>query len=110
MEITVLTNELLSMKNEELNNLIQYLMHKGKLNVVDIINDYTATLQDRIEQKDAIIKEADNCIFNSMFYDHLGKTDSANVILDKVRWRYKYADTNKEELCKMFNYDPDKDK
>lgn len=109
------------MTREEITQILQYkdktficdviirLIESGNIDITDFNTCYIKTLQKRIDEKDRIIKEADNCIFNSLFYDHINKTDASNVILDKVRWRYKYADTNKEELCKMFNYDADKD-
>ena len=78
-------------------------------NSIEVHICYIKTLQKRIYEKDRIIQEADNCIFNSLFYDSVHKTDSENVILDKVRWRYKYANTNKEKLCEMFKYDPCRD-
>lgn len=90
-------------------DIIIRLIENGNINITDFNVCYINTLQKRLNEKDRIIKEADNCIFNSLFYDHINKTDASNVILDKVRWRYKYADTNKEELCKMFNYDADRD-
>ena len=90
-------------------DVIIRLIESGNIDITDFNTCYINTLQKRLNEKDRIIKEADNCIFNSLFYDHINKTDASNVILDKVRWRYKYADTNKEELCKMFNYDADRD-
>lgn len=90
-------------------DIIIRLMDSEKIDITDINTCYINTIQNRLKEKDRIIQEADNCIFNSLFYDSLNKTDAANVILDKVRWRYKYADTNKENLCEIFNYDPDKD-
>lgn len=90
-------------------DVIIRLIESGNIDITDFNACYINTLQKRLNEKDRIIKEADNCIFNSLFYDHINKTDASNVIIDKVRWRYKYADTNKEELCKMFNYDADRD-
>ena len=90
-------------------DVIIRLIESGNIDIIDFNTCYINTLQRRIAEKDRIIKEADNCIYNSLFYDHINKTDASNVILDKVKWMYKYADTNKEELCKMFNYDANKD-
>ena len=90
--------------------LISDMMFCDKIDITDINQIYTESLKGKIAEKDKIIHEADNCIFNSLFYDHMNKVDSSNVILEKVRWRYKYANTNKDELCKMFNYDPEKDR
>lgn len=90
-------------------DVIVRLIESGNIDITDFNACYINTLQKRLNEKDKIIKEADNCIFNSLFYDHINKTDSSNVILDKVRWRYRYADTNKETLCKEFNYDPIRD-
>lgn len=90
-------------------DVIIRLIERGNIDITDFNTCYIKTLQKRIDEKDRIIKEADNCIFNSLFYDSMNKTDSSNVILDKVRWRYRYADTNKETLCEAFNYDPIRD-
>lgn len=89
-------------------DVIIRLIESENIDITDFINCYINTLQRRINEKDKIIKEADNCIYNSLFYDHINKTDASNVILDKVKWMHKYANTNKEALCKMFNYDADK--
>ena len=62
-----------------------------------------------LQRIDTIIKEASNCIFNSLFYDSIGKPDSEDVVLEKVRWRYRYDNTNKQNLCETFNYDPETD-
>lgn len=86
------------------------LMDDGVVDITDINTCYTASLIKRLEDKDAIIKEASNCIFNSLFYDSIGKLDSEDVVLEKVRWRYRYDDTNKQNLCETFNYDPETDK
>jgi hypothetical protein len=110
-----------SMTREEITQILQdkdktficdviiRLIEGGNIDITDFNSCYINTLQKRLNEKDRIIQEADNCIFNSLFYDSIGKTDSNNVILDKVRWRYRYADTNKETLCKTFNYDADRD-
>ena len=90
-------------------DVIIRLIEAGTIDITDFNSCYIKTLQKRIYEKDRIIQEADNCIFNSLFYDSVHKTDSENVILDKVRWRYKYANTNKEKLCEMFKYDPCRD-
>ena len=90
--------------------LISDMMFIDKIDITDINYIYTERLKEKIAEKDRIIHEADNCIFDSLAYDHMNKVDSSNVIIEKVRWRYKYADTNKEALCEMFNYDPKKDK
>lgn len=90
-------------------DVIIRLIECGNIDITDFNACYINTLKKRINKKDRIIKEADNCIFNSLFYDSINKTDASNVILDKVRWMYRYANTNKETLCKMFNYDADKD-
>lgn len=110
MKYDELKNELLSLDRKTLGYLISDMLFNNKIDITDINEIYVNRLKDEVHKKDMIIKEADNCIFKSLFYDHLNKTDSSNVILEKVRWRYKYADTNKRELCKMFNYDPEKDK
>lgn len=90
-------------------DVIIRLIESGNIDITDFNTCYINTLQKRLNKKDRIIKEADNCIFNSLFYDSINKTDASNVILDKVRWMYRYADTNKETLCKTFNYDADRD-
>lgn len=102
--------ELKALDKNTLCNLISDLMFFDKIDITDINYIYTNRLKEKVAEKDRIIHEADNCIFDSLAYDHMNRVDSSNVILEKVRWRYKYADTNKEALCEMFNYDPQKDK
>jgi hypothetical protein len=107
---TTLRDTLKCLDKKTLCYLIADMMFLDKIDITDINYIYTERLKEKIAEKDRIIHEADNCIFDSLAYDQMGKLDSTNVIMEKVRWRYKYADTNKEALCKMFNYDPDKDK
>lgn len=90
-------------------DVIIRLIESVNIDITDFNACYINTLQKRINEKDRIIKEADNCIFNSLFYDSINKKDASNVILDKVRWMYRYSNTNKETLCEIFNYDADKD-
>lgn len=90
-------------------DVITRLMDDGVVDITDINACYTASLKKRLEDKDTIIKEASNCIFNSLFYDSIGKPDSEDVVLEKVRWRYRYDNTNKQNLCETFHYDPETD-
>ena len=109
-EYAIIRDKLKSLDKKTLCYLISDMMSCDKIDITDINRIYTDMLKEKIAEKDRIIQEADNCIFKSLAYDQMNETDSANVILEKVRWRYKYADTNKEYLCKTFNYDPEKDK
>ena len=109
-EYTTLRDTLKGLSKQTLCYLISDMMFFDKIDITDINDIYINRLKEKIAEKDRIIYEADNCIFDSLAYDHMGKVDSSNVILEKVRWRYRYADTNKEALCEMFNYDPQKDK
>lgn len=109
-EYVTLQGKLMMLDKKTLCHLISDLMLSDKIDITDINYIYTERLKEKIAEKDRIIHEADNCIFDSLAYDHMNKVDSSNVILEKVRWSYKYGDTNKEVLCKMFNYDPEKDK
>ena len=109
IEYATIKGTLMSLDKKILCHLISDMMFFDKIDITDINYIYTERLKERIAEKDRIIHEADNCIFNSLAYDHMNKVDSSNVILEKVRWRYKYGDTNKDSLCEMFNYDPEKD-
>lgn len=90
-------------------DVIIRLIESKTIDITDFNTCYINTLQKRLSEKDRIIKEADVCIFNSLFYDSIKKTDSSNVVLDKVRWMYKNSNTNKEKICEIFNYDAEKD-
>lgn len=109
IEYTALRDTLKNLHKDLLCYLISDMMFYDKIDITDINRIYIERLKFEMAEKDKIIHEADNCIFNSLAYDQMNQVDSANVILEKVRWRYKYADTNKEALCEMFNYDPEKD-
>lgn len=108
-EYSTLREKLEGLDKKTLCYLISDMMFIDKIDITDVNYIYTERLKEKISEKDKIIREADNCIFKSLFYDHINKVDSNNVILEKVRWIYKYANTNKDEICKMFNYDPQKD-
>ena len=109
-DYAAIRDTLKSLDKKTLCYLISDMMLFDKIDITDINQIYTERLKEKIAEKDRIIKEADNCIFNSLAYDHMKKPCRRNVVIEKVRWRYKYADTNKEALCEMFNYNPEEDK
>ena len=90
-------------------DVIIRLIESKTIDITDFNTCYINVLQKRLSEKDKVIKEADVCIFNSLIYDKMKKTDSSNVVLDKVRWMYRNSDINKENLCEMFNYNAEKD-
>ena len=81
-------------------DVIIRLIESGNIDITDFNSCYINTLQKRLNEKDRIIKEADNCIFNSLFYDHINKTDASNVILDKVRWSINMQILTKKSYVK----------
>ena len=107
MEYWKIKNILFELKKSDLCHLISDLMMADKIDITDINSIYVSRLKKKIEEKDKIIFEADNCIFNSLAYDSIKKLNSRDAILEKVKWRYKYANCNKENLCKIFDYDPE---
>lgn len=110
IEYANLRDTLKSLDKRSLCYLISDMMLLDKIDITDINYIYTNRLKEKIAEKDRIIFEADNCIFDSLVYDHMEKLNPINVIHEKVRWRYRYSDTNKEALCKLFNYDPKTDR
>ena len=86
MEYQDILTELLTWKKESLCNLVEVLMEKGKIDITDINLCHIRALESQISEKDKIIFDADNLIFNSIFTDSLGKPADSNAMMDKLRW------------------------
>ena len=67
MDHREVTNELLTWKKEDLCFLIETLMKQKKVDITDINLCHIRALESQISEKDKIIFDADNLIFNSIF-------------------------------------------
>lgn len=88
------------MKKEDLLYLIENLMIEGKLDISDITLCYTKFLENKLAMKDEIIHQADNCIFESVFTDSLGKPVDAVAIQRKLEWLEKIGTHNMDGIFK----------
>ena len=78
--------EVSNMKKVDILYLIENLMIDGKIDITDIAISHTKVLESKIAKKDEIIHQADNCIFESVFTDSLGKPADNAALMRKVKW------------------------
>lgn len=90
--------EIFAMKKADLLYLIENLMEAGKIDITDINVCHTKALESKLAEKDKIIEEADNCIFNSVFTDSLGKPADDNALRKKLEWLEKTGAHNMEGI------------
>ena len=93
-------NELSNMRKVDLLFLIEKLMKESKIDITDIAICHTKLLERKLLQKDELINEADNCIFNSVFTDSLGKPSDNEAIQKKLEWLDKVGTHNMEGIFK----------
>ncbi len=89
MTETELKQELSSMKKQDLLYLIEELMEDDVIDITDINLCHTRTLEGKLAAKDDVIKQADICIFESVFTDSLGKPADDRALLRKLEWMEK---------------------
>lgn len=92
--------EIFNMEKEDLLYLIENLMIEGKLDISDITICHTKFLENKLAMKDEIIHQADNCIFESVFTDSLGKPADGNAMQRKLEWLEKLGTHNMEGIFK----------
>lgn len=95
--------EIFDMKKEDLLYLIENLMLEGKLDISDITICHTRFLDNKLAMKDEIIHQADNCIFESVFTDSLGKPADAAAMKRKLEWLNKVGTRNMDGIFKYLN-------
>jgi len=79
-------------------DVIVRLMTKGEIDITDINACYTRHLQGRISELQKTIDEADNCIFESLFTDSIGKPSDNSQMLRKIEWLQKVGTHNIEGI------------
>ena len=92
--------EIFDMKKEDLLYLIENLMIECKLDISDITICHTKFLENKLAMKDEIIHQADNCIFESVFTDSLGKPADDKALQRKLEWLDKVGTHNMEGIFK----------
>ena len=92
--------EIFDMRKDDLLYLIENLMVNGKLSITDIAICHTKALERKIATKDEIIHQADNCIFESVFTDSLGKPADDAAMQRKLEWLDKVGTHNMEGIFK----------
>ena len=95
-----LKQELLSVKKQDLLSLIEWLMENGVVDITDITICHTKSLESKLIAKDKVIFEADNCIFESVFTDSIGKPASDASLQRKLEWLDKVGMHNMEGIFK----------
>ena len=81
-----LKQELSSIKKNDLLHLIEELMEDGIVDITDINLCHTRALESKLAAKDDVIKQADICIFESVFTDSLKKPADNKALLRKLEW------------------------
>ena len=84
-----LKQELSSMKKQDLLHLIEELMADNVIDITDINLCHTRALESKLAAKDDVIKQADICIFESVFTDSIGKPADDRALLRKLEWMEK---------------------
>jgi hypothetical protein len=92
--------EIFDMKKEDLLYLIENLMLDSKIDISDITLCHTKFLENKLAMKDETIHQADNCIFESVFTDSLGKPADGNAMQRKLEWLEKVGTHNMEGIFK----------
>lgn len=87
-------SDIYNMKKVDLLYLIENLMLDGKIDITDITISHTNALKKKIAEKDEIIHNADNCIFESVFTDSLGKPADNAAMMRKLEWLDKVGTRN----------------
>lgn len=90
--------EIFDMKKEDLLYLIENLMLEEKIDISDITICHTKFLENKLAMKDEIIHQADNCIFESVFTDSLGKPSDDKAMQRKLEWLDKVGTHNMEGI------------
>lgn len=98
-----LKQELCSIKKDELLDLIESLMEDGAVDITDINLCHTRALERKLAEKQEFINEADNCIFESVFTDSIGKPADNAAILRKLKWLEKTGLHNMEGILKYLH-------
>lgn len=92
--------EIFDMKKVDLLYLIENLIKAGKIDISEIAICHTKALEGRLAAKDKIIHEADNCIFESVFTDSLGKPADDAAMQRKLEWLDKVGTHNMDGIFK----------
>ncbi len=92
--------EVFNMNKADLLYLIENLMVEGKLDISDIAISHTKALERKLAAKDEIINQADNCIFESVFTDSLGKPADDKAMQRKLEWLDKVGTHNMDGIFK----------
>ena len=98
MEYSDVINELLTWKKDSLCDIVEVLMEKGRLDITDINLCHVRALESKMAEKDAIIHEADNCIFESIFTDSIGKPSDNQAMMRKLKWLDKVGTHNMDGI------------
>lgn len=93
-------SEIFNMNKDDLLYLIEELMKDGKIGIADIAICHTKALESKLAEKDEIIHNADNCIFESVFTDSLGKPADDKAMQRKLEWLDKIGTHNMEGIFK----------
>lgn len=105
MEYSDVINELLTWKKDSLCDIVEVLMEKGRIDITDINLCHVRALESKMAEKDAIIHEADNCIFESMFTDSIGKPADNQAMMRKLKWLDKVGTHNIDGIMEYLKKD-----
>lgn len=100
MEYKEKYKNIFDMRKEDLLFLIENLMSDGKIDITEITICHTKALESKLAEKDKVIQAADNCIFESVFTDSLGKPADNAAMQRKLEWLSKVGTHNMEGIFK----------
>lgn len=90
--------EVYNMEKVDLLYLIENIMLDDKIDITDITICHTKALKKKIAEKDEIIHNADNCIYESVFTDYLGKPADNAAMMRKLEWLDKVGTHNMDGI------------
>lgn len=90
--------DIFGMRKEDLLYLIENLMQEGVIDISDIAKCHTKALEHLLAEKDETIHQADNCIFESVFTDSIGKPASDDALARKLEWLDKIGTHNMDGI------------
>ena len=94
MEYKEKYKEIFEMKKTNLLFLIENLMKEDVITFDEIASCHVKALERKNAEKENIIKEADNCIFESVFTDTIGRPADSKALQRKLEWLDKIGTHN----------------
>lgn len=97
-----LIQELSQQSKSNICDIICKLMDNNIIDITDINTSYIQHIGNILAEKENIINSADECIYESLFYDSIGKPSDTNNTIKKLKWIEKLGNHNLDGILKLF--------